>query len=340
MDPKQETGISSDNTSLSATGRSVFANPQNRFKDTNPNGDILIPADKPASRKPRFSFGGGSGSGSGSGSGGTLNKPLIIGIAVIAILAIVAIVLAVVLPKGGSGNRSSGNTQSSNYAGDFDQYANYILYGDPTKSALEGEYSLSSIYTIDTALEDNDITFFETAKSYYDNFLDTYTSDEPGPALSGSVDEYTAVFDFVYRYATAELLSDDNIIEKYFELGLSGLNNLVDETYAELSNTTYEPGKAYAEAKVAYDRALVNLMSAYESNGCLSSGNIDETCAESIPYDGDLQGLAEPDGLSLIDGAVDDVKSLCWKISAILNGTSDYTSEIDDSEAEDVEGEE
>lgn len=209
MDPNQtppQVGVNSGSTGASATGKSIFANPQNRFKDTNPNGDIIIPPS------------GGSGSGSGgSGPKKPLNKKLIIGIVIAAVLAVAAIVLVVInLDKGSSTSTStsSGDEVSADVSADvaeaFNKYANFIISGEASTERMPSEDELDGFLVVSKII-DGDMEFMNEAKSLFDSFYNTFqeNADDYPPEVTGIIDNYKQLFDAMYKYAETGVYPED-----------------------------------------------------------------------------------------------------------------------------------
>lgn len=255
MDPNQtppQVGVNSDNVGASATGQSVFANAPNRFKDTTPKGDIIIPPSTP--EKPK----------------GPVNKKLIIGIIAAIVVIIVAIVLIVVF----SGNKSSSNSTKSSSSSSssvsttedvqaaFNKYANFIISGEASTSRIPSEDELDG-YLIVSKIIDHDTEFMDEAKILFDEFYTVFedTDMEENYLLVEQIDYYRQTFDFLYEYSKSDAQTEDFVA-------------MTDNPLAV----------AYANAKTAYDDAMKN--SAKDKYELLDKVNsIVETAEDDIMFE-------------------------------------------------------
>ncbi len=258
MDPKQtppqvgSNSVNSDNASLSVTGRSVFANPQNRFKDTNPHGDILIPPSQPAkSQKP-------------------LNRPLIFGIIAVIVIAIVAVILAITLSSNSGGGKTSGGNKVAN--ADLDDYVEYFVYG------TEGENEVSdATFTIDTDeyavwLESNDQGDLPSSE-YYD-----ILSDKINSLVTTDSNKYSNQANLLVAFWLSSQISDSGQIVEYY------INDNSDELRSRINEISeFGTGWSAESAKIMNDY-LSSEMSRFQTlkdNGCLDEEGVLENCYEN-----------------------------------------------------------
>lgn len=259
MDPKQtpprvdNSGITSDSASLSATGQSVFANPQNRFKDTNPQGDILIPASTPGkSRKP-------------------VNKPLLIGIVAVVVIAIVAGILVMTLGSNGGGGKTSGGGNKVANA-DLDDYIEYFVYG------TEGESEVSdATFTIDADeyavwLESNDQGDLPEDEYY------SVLSDKINALAATDEDKYSSQANLLAAFwLSSQLLDSSLIVDYYIDESSDELKAMIDE----ISDYNTEWSAESATIMNNYLSSELSRFQTLKDNGCLDEEGILENCYEN-----------------------------------------------------------
>lgn len=273
MDPKQtppQVGVSSNNMGDSATGKSVFANSgaagsaispatgsatskspfanaPNRFKDTNPKGDIIIPPSTPSS----------------AGSGRS-RKPMIIAIVAAVVVIAVIVVLAIVSsgrfskPSTSSGDEIAADV-SVDVAEAFNKYANFIISGEASTDRMPSEDELDSYYIVD-AITNHDSEVLDQAKEYFDTFYNAVEqSGTSATELYGAAEEYKQLFDFIYIYGTTKPLSAEKLETELKKNGKDAVYAEIDNRYKDLLDMTENPDiVAYANAEITYEKAVVD----------------------------------------------------------------------------------
>ncbi len=293
MDPKQtpprvdNSGITSDSASLSATGQSVFANPQNRFKDTNPQGDILIPASTPGkSRKP-------------------VNKPLLIGIITIVVLAIIAAIVAFVLPKGtGSGNKKQPIANSN-----LDGYIEYFVYGTEDENEVSSATFAISPDEYAVWLEAQDVAGSQEENEYYAALSEKINT------LAAQSTEYSDQADLLSAFwLSAEMLDSNWLLDYYLDGNSEELKTQIDE----FSSLDAEWGASASAVMNQYLSSEMNRFQVLSENNCIRNENITDTCFDNsteafagslLTAEDQLAALTELNS-SLYSQLVDSLKTL------------------------------
>ena len=326
----------------SATGSSVFS--KHKFDKVNPNGDILLPSSGPVKteRKP-------------------INKGLLLNIAVVVggILAIMVVVLAIVLPKGSGGNKggsgsggSSAPIASLDYQPSFIRYANYVLFGaaDNSEQLLEPEYKNNRTYQLTFSfglseaaiagmdetritqyqLIDND-TFFNTAMSYYNAFLDQ-TGDidnEAYPRAQTLIFSQTDGMNFLNVYSKLKEPNQQQILIEVQNGDADSANEYIENSYAELSESS-DAGQRYATAKKKYFAALIEKYSIFKANNCVKDNTIDTACSKKIanlpevPSDSTYEAMKATTS-SIVSVASNNVLRGCFYLVDQFNNPSPIT---------------
>ena len=217
--------------------------------------------------------------------GGTSKKkkwPLVVlGVAVVAV--IVAGAWALISNQKG-GTEVGGKVKTA-----LNQFSNYYLYGTDSDDAIQGDYNKNTIYKVDTAMEERDADFFNKAKEYYDSFIQAYEqdvratqkipdSDSIDDYLSGDIVSFTEIFDFLYRFAMAPALTSEEVFGMFNNTSFESAQQLVNNYYSNLLETTYGPGSRYVKERIIYDLAQVDQYHIYKDNNCLNGENIKNDC--------------------------------------------------------------
>ena len=324
MDPKQTppVGVNSNDIGSSATGRSVFSNPTNRFRDTSAKGDIIIPPSTPAP-KPR----------------GSKKKPLIIAAIIIVLIATVGVVVYFATRSDRDNNNGGflgfiGGSDSSDKKGtiasanDFNAYSNYIVTGKADTSRLSEDLRTryespdsEEDYAILTAIRDNDTEFINTAKQYFDTFYTAYETERVEDLLSGLVADYKDNFDFIYQYAQTHELSSEELLSAY--VSGADIEGLIAEKYAPYTSMENPIASDFVERAANYDRLMFNLYANYSAAGCIADGAINEDCVENMdaldPADLiDQISNASYDVDSFVENKLYDLIYGCWNIDTTI----------------------
>ncbi len=298
------------------------------------------------------------------------NKKIFVVAGVIGLI-IVAFIIVIVSLLSGSSKKSSGIIAA---AEQFNQYANYVLYGE-TGTTLEGEYNQETDYKIVEQFysDSYDETFWQTAKEKLSAAIVKYESiDETqrNQNLLAYLKSYQAELDFVIGQKTTSEPTEEQVAEKFLAEGAESAQRSVDEFYSLEGGITTELEKqlqkntnngdteensstseiaedetsdsidmAYRRARWTMLRAQIESYDLYNRHGCLHSDRVDAVCANmddnAITRLNDLQETALVSG-SLADQIVEDaVKDLAKDCWKISKW---YTEEAV-LEDEEVEGE-
>lgn len=292
-------GISSSDTNVSATGRSIFANPQNRFRDTNPRGDVLISNSAPKKAPLKLN-----------------KKAAIIAVSIIAVIIIALISVMVISTISSNKKSNSGNTAKTIDDTDFTSYANFAITGNADATSLPPEDDLTTS-AISTAIVDRDTEFMGTARDYFYGFYNVYNQIDKSSntLLDMYVENYKEVFDFMYEYVNADAFNDETLLAYFLENGLEATEAEIDNRLSGISELDTEIGDTYASNKAAYDKAMVKAYDVYNNAECIVNGAIDDTCITTVT-NVDTSTLADSlvNYTNASNTAFDEIITGCYKI--------------------------
>mgnify|MGYP001052485977 FL=1 len=187
-------------------------------------------------------------------------------------------------------NNQEGNTVvTSKVKTALNQFSNYYLYGTDSTETVQGDYDSNRAYKADTAMEERNVEFFTKAKEYYDSFIQIYEQDirtnqgiseseNLDDYLNGDVASFTEMFDFIYRFAMTPALTSEEVFGMFNNTSFESAQQLVNNYYSNLLETTYGPGSRYVKERIIYDLAQVDQYHIYKDNNCLNGENIKNDC--------------------------------------------------------------
>ncbi len=217
--------------------------------------------------------------------GGTAKKkkwPLVV--LVVAVTVVVGVGVWALISNQEEDTRTASKVKTA-----LNQFSNYYLYGTDSTEAVQGNYDSNRVYKADTAMEERDIEFFNKAREYYDSFIQVYEQDiraNQGASesenlddyLNGNVSNFTGMFDFIYRFAMTPALTSEEVFGMFNNTSFESAQQLVNNYYSNLLETTYEPGSRYVKERIIYDLAQVDQYHIYKDNNCLDGENIKNDC--------------------------------------------------------------
>lgn len=240
-------------------------------------------------------------------------------------IPVIAILVVVMLILGGWALLTAGNGDSNvddEAKKALNHFSNYYLYGTDSSEPISSEYDSNVAYKVVTATEDGDTDFFKKAKEYYDTFLQTYEkkirhvnkisdSDNIDEYIDGNVASFSQMFDFIYRCGLAPALTSEDIFGVFANVGTDSAQKFVSDHYADLLNSTYEPGVRYAKERMTYDLAQVDQFRIYRDNNCMDGESLKSNCDIDLnKYDTtrieEAAQIANSDILQLPSEIVDD----------------------------------
>lgn len=242
------------------------------------------------------------------------------GIIVAIILAILVIggllAMMFVMSKGGGSVNISNDAKLA-----FNKYANYLLYGEDSDKALEGEYDENEIYKLDE-MRDEDAqvvtNYFKTANELLSNF-ESFTNGNTNNDFITAVDDYRADFELVRLTFNKEYISEEELASMVLANNLEDTKTWIANKYANLTKSGYEKVKKYAESEINYYQLYAECLEKAKAAGCLNAEDgivcdfSDETLESQID---DASEEASKMALS----ADHNVLRGCWEINKFLNG--------------------
>lgn len=261
----------------------------------------------------------------GGARGGSKKGLLVVGVLLV-VLLIVGVIVGVMMGGGRNGNDSSQVIATKDT--DFYRYANYILNGKDIANTNLGEYESSSIYSVITEFNEQNVDFFNKAKELWETFFNRIKNDESISEVSelrGSVDYQNELMDFVTKYVFTNDYDTEGLFELYLDEGADKADETIEKNYADLIGTIYGLGKEYAKIKLRNAKTALNLYMKYDSLGCIKDKKVDNDCINDNKSDLKvLMGQYDAEEKDVNDAVLSDaIKMLvenCYMIKNILGG--------------------
>ncbi len=219
-------------------------------------------------------------------------KWLVFGIigGIVAVVGIMALVLAIVLT---SGPKTGVGIKAKNYEEAFNIYANYFLFGERSKQAVNWDATIEDGFesyfrkVVDKPFEIEAIKTGEKTvggeiaimDADYEVFQGMFMKLEDRPdEMTSMVEDYGKKIKFLDKYYNVGVPTEATVLEKY-----------VNEGYDAAEDFIWEKANAYKDVGILYDNDVVDLVGRYGDNrlsiieaynlaGCLVAGEFDFDC--------------------------------------------------------------
>ncbi len=241
---------------------------------------------------------------------------------------IVVLLVLTMLVAGGAAiflsiqKKNSGNgIVSNNVLEKFNDFAKVYLGEDVS---FDEEYSMSTSYAVDEAIEEGDDTFFEKAEEKYDDFISAIEESQ-SEEIKNAIKKYDSNFSFSFALGENPIPSEDSVVKKYLSSGKEATSTYIKNAFESLIDPDYA-GMTAASNEQAYYLAWLDLIDYYRVNGCMADdGSMDEGCITNKNENGEVANLynaleeAEKKRQSIML-FFDNSKRSLWEINKVLNG--------------------
>lgn len=197
------------------------------------------------------------------------------------IAAVVALVLMAVVPRGSGGNTASG----------FDNYANYVLFGDANNESIKtSQYDSTREYYFEAMLAGDEAgDTIEKVKEYQQAFRDTLTENDS--VLIDIMSEQEGYIEVIEKILTKEMVTNVMLLEAYKVNGREGVENKYGGYYSMFDDSEKAYENWFAESYREFLGAWLNIFDFYESKNCVSEF-LDDDCIAGVLTDEERIELA------------------------------------------------
>ena len=207
-------------------------------------------------------------------------KPLIVTIIIILITIVAGVLAYFIFQQNNNNSVEPIATSATNYREAFNEYANYILYGEDSLKNIANTYESDTSYAIWQAADEKNETFFNKAKALFNNIVEQLRNSESDIDLV-LFNGYANVFDFYYLYNTSPGISNINILEKYIQDGEEATSEYINNNYKVFEESS-NLAQSYARSQKELDLLTLEQISIAYSNDCIENGTIDQNCLDSL----------------------------------------------------------
>ena len=277
--------------------------------------------------------GGGTQAPVSSGTGGIVlapekksHKGVIIAL-IVAALIIGGLFAAVFFMRSGGNGVASGDARSA-----FNKYANYILYGEDSDKALEGEYDAEQayeIYNIQAAQEKEKEEFFEKASGLLNNFESLI--GETTQELISATEDYRGDFELARIISDWDGINDDELWRMVLANNSADtVDEWINDRYKVFSSSANKKVRQFGEDEIAYYKELAEYLEEARAAGCLEGVGV-FTC-DSFSNEETREKIIEDS--YLIDENREEIENNvvlgCWSLRDLLDGKKDDTEEVEE----------
>lgn len=213
---------------------------------------------------------------------------------------------------------------------------------DESSSEEDGEIEelLNGIYFFENANGDEGKEYRETIKKYFDTFYGFYTDavQDDENALE-VIEEYKRSFDFLMVYYESGGLDEERMLELYNSEGKEVVEDYINEVIESFGEIGAIDDEDVQDLMEADGQNKLNLMSSYQTLGCLVDDEADYDCLETKGGE-EFQSLLEESSktdeevMTLIDNAEINVYAGLYDLGNVINNEDgDTNTEEDDEES-------
>lgn len=208
---------------------------------------------------------------------------------------------------------------------DFNQYANYLLYGKNSNKSLDGTYDAWTTYTLDEQVDlygNLDKNYWEKAEELLDATIEKYDgldTKDKNQTLEYTLVEHREVLRFLVSYMNAGIQDTTQLLDMVVSSGQTAALNSVESFTSDLAGYDTIFAEEYIAYRTAQYTALAKLYALYNDAGCIINRIISETCTinDADTVDSLIQEVDENEYYAegTIQNAVSFLASGCWDIS-------------------------
>lgn len=222
-----------------------------------------------------------------NGGGSKTKKLWIVGSVIGAILVVCIAVIAVVMNNGGGANSPSDSNSEinrqygiSNYKEAVNAFANYILFDKQSIEEVQGDYDPGVLYPIWKAAREDDVEFFNLSKELFDNVLSWANNNASSDDVVMDrvlLMAYKNVFDYYYLYNTIDDITFEDVLKKYYEVGMDTTTKWIEDFYNGFGESS-ELSQTYLDLRKKDNLLNLNIIANAESYGCIKEMKLDYNC--------------------------------------------------------------
>ena len=256
-------------------------------------------------------------------------KGLIVGV-VIGCTVLLAIVIGLIVLAINSSNSSNGMV-SENYHEAFDEYTNYVWFGDNSEEDIDWNsekfFADSFFYkNMESSLGTNEkVSVLDRMRELYNIFSESFIGKRSDHV--DDVQKYGGKIDLLYTYYTDGLPSKDIVLDAFLNKGVDGANEVIDGL-----SQKYEKYNDLQEGDISFlvknfgNNQLISIEK-YNEVGCIDANGVNYACVNS--KDVELSNLSTISSNSfndiriIINSCIDDIVSDLQSLETVIESNED-----------------
>lgn len=249
------------------------------------------------------------GSGSGDivlGRGRKKKTGLIVGIIIAVVCVVVGVILFITLGLPAMDPKTGGGIKARNYEEAFNIYANYFLFGEESKKAVDWEATTGEDFAsyfqrvTETPFDvEGVVTGQKTVGGEIKKMRDDYSVfrkmylnlKEKSDTMVQFVNDYEQLIEFANEYYNVGLPSEFSVADKYVEGGYDAAQDFINQvaTAYESVGVLYDYDVSALIGDYGYNK--LSVIEIYNQVGCMDEDGVDYTCVSSKSDLGDTEYL-------------------------------------------------
>ena len=261
---------------------------------------------------------------------------LIVGIVIAAICVVVGIMLFLTVGLSALDPKTGDNIKAKNYQEAFNIYANYFLFGERSKMAVDWEAARADDFVsyfrkvVDNPFgvegadgaQASPSSIIAKMNEYFSVFQKMYTEQENNTNAIAYVDEYGRTLKLVFLNYDTGLPTRESVLASYLEGGRKVADGMIQDIAKKYETVGVLFGDDINNLVSRYGESQLALIEEYNKMGCVSGGGIDYNCVSS--NDNEVSRRYSLDSSETLDEYLSDItgsyNDLRRKLSIIGDG--------------------
>lgn len=242
-------------------------------------------------------------------------KLLVVAAAIVLIIIMAGALTCLVFQQKNNSSTEPIATLATNYREAFNEYVNYIFYGEDSINNITESINSTTYYAIWSAADNKDINFFNKAK----NLLEIFENWQGRPRdelLDLLIDKYSDTFDFYYLYSIEPTVPSNFIEKLYINDGKNTAAEYIEERYKAFKESS-KLAQDYASNQKEVDLLILEKIDIAHTNGCLEDNSLNQECLNALNIDfPEQRKIATENAQNIVYSASHDIVFDCFTLAS------------------------
>lgn len=242
-------------------------------------------------------------------------KLLVVAAAIVLIIIMAGALIGLVFQQKNNSSTEPIATLATNYREAFNEYVNYIFYGEDSINNITESIDSTTYYAIWSAADNKDINFFNKAR----NLLEIFENWQGRPRdelLDLLIDRYSDTFDFYYLYSIEPTVPSNFIEKLYINDGKNTAAEYIEEKYKVFKESS-KLAQDYASNQKEVDLLILEKIDIAHMNGCLEDNILNQECLNALNIDfPEQRKIATENAQNIVYSASHDIVFDCFTLAS------------------------